>query len=60
MTGFARFDSAYPVGGPRPTFCVWELGIVAAEAAAWARFLASPRAAADDAAWLGDRFNGAV
>jgi hypothetical protein len=49
MTGFAR-----------STFCVWELGVVAAEAAAWARFLASPRGAADDRAWLTDRFSGTV
>lgn len=60
MAGFARFEPAYPVGGPRPTFCVWELGVVAAEAAAWARFLASPRGAADDRAWLAERFSGTV
>lgn len=60
MSGFARFDPAYPAGGPRPTFCVWELGIVAAESAAWARFLGSPRGAADDQAWLAGRFSGTV
>jgi hypothetical protein len=60
MTGFATFDPAYPAGGPRPTFCVWELGVVAAESAAWASFLASARGAADDRAWLADRFSGTV
>ena len=60
MIGFARFEAAYPATGPRPTFCVWELGVVAAEAAAWARFLASPRGAADDRAWLEDRFSDTV
>ena len=60
MDGFARFDPAYPDDGPRPTFCVWELGVVSAEAAAWSRFLASPRGEADERAWLADRFGGAV
>lgn len=60
MSGFATFDPAYPSGGPRPTFCVWELGIVAAESAAWARFLGSPRGAADDRAWLAECFSGSV
>jgi len=60
MSGFATFDPAYPSGGPRPTFCVWELGIVAAESAAWARFLGSPRGAPDERAWVADRFSGMV
>ncbi len=61
MAGFARFDPAYPPSAPlRPTFCVWELGVVAHEAAAWTRFLASPRGAADLARWREDRFEGAV
>jgi hypothetical protein len=34
--------------------------VVAHEAAAWARFLASPRGAAAYAAWLADLFEGAV
>ncbi len=62
MPAFAPFVAAYPPapGPPRPAFCVWELGVVAHEAAAWSRFLASPRGAADHAAWLEDRFEGAV
>ncbi|WP_447756308.1 hypothetical protein [Sphingopyxis fribergensis] len=62
MPAFAAFDAAYPsqTGVVRPTFCVWELGIVAHESTAWARYLASPR---DDAAcvrWLEDIVEGAV
>jgi hypothetical protein len=44
----------------RPTFCVWELGVVAHEAAAWSRYLASPRADTDFARWRDDLFAGAV
>ncbi len=59
MAGFERFDPAYPVmsGGeiaPRPTFCVWELAIVAHEALAWSRFLATARDEAALAAWRAD------
>lgn len=59
---FAPFDPAYPpVAGPvRAAFCVWELGVVAHEAAAWSRFLASPRAEPDLQRWLDDRFEGGV
>lgn len=59
---FAPFDPAYPdaAGAVRPTFCVWELGIVAHEALAWARYLASPRDAAALAAWRADIFFGTV
>lgn len=62
MPAFAPFDAAYPSqpGVVRPTFCVWELGIVAHESAAWGRYLASLR---DDAArshWVDDIFEGAV
>ena len=62
MPAFAPFDPAYPpvAAEPRPTFCVWELGVVAHEAAAWSRFLASPRGEADLRRWLDDRFEGAV
>ena len=62
MADFAPFDPAYPpaAGLPRPTFCVWELGVVAHEAAAWSRFLASPRAETDLAHWQGDLFAGTV
>ena len=35
-TEFTPFPSAYPpIGAPRPTFCVWETGIVAHESQAW-------------------------
>jgi hypothetical protein len=62
MPAFAPFDPAYPpeAAGPRPTFCVWELGVVAHEAAAWSRFLASPRGEAELQVWLEDRFEGPV
>jgi hypothetical protein len=62
MADFAPFDPAYPpaAGPPRPTFCVWELGVVAHEAAAWSRFLASPRTGTDLARWRADLFGGAV
>lgn len=58
MSRFERFDPAYPVPGDatpvRPTFCVWELAIVAHEARAWSRFLASDRDEAAFAAWRDD------
>ncbi len=62
MAAFAPFDSAYPLekGVPRPTFCVWELGIVAHESIAWSRYLASPRDTAARSRWLEDVFEGAV
>ena len=55
-------DSAYPpdAGAPRPTFCVWELGIVAHESAAWGRYLASPRDDTARSRWVDDIFEGAV
>lgn len=61
MADFARFAPAYPRAAMlRPTFCVWELGVVAHEAAAWSRYLASPRADADLARWREDVFAGPV
>ena len=62
MPAFAPFDPAYPVqaGVVRPTFCVWELGIVAHESAAWGRYLASPRDDAARAHWVEDVLEGAV
>lgn len=61
MPAFRPFDPAYPSApAPRPTFCVWELGVVAHEAAAWSRFLASPRDEPALVQWLQDRFEGAV
>ena len=59
MDGFAPFPPAY--GAPlRPTFCVWELGIVAHESGAWTRLLASDREEADLARWRGDVASGEV
>ncbi len=62
MPAFAPFAPAYPpaAGPPRPAFCVWELGVVAHEAAAWSRFLASARGAAELRRWLDDWFEGTV
>jgi hypothetical protein len=59
MAGFAAFDPAY--GAPlRPTFCVWELGIVAHESRAWTHLLSSPRGAQDLKLWRADVMNGEV
>ncbi|MGQ0661010.1 hypothetical protein [Sphingosinicella sp.] len=65
MTGFERFDPAYPVMAgreiaPRPTFCVWELAIVAHEALAWSRFLAGDRDEAALAIWRADTLEAEV
>jgi hypothetical protein len=62
MPAFAPFDPAYPgeAGAARPTFCVWELGIVAHEAQAWGRYLASSRGDTDLAVWRADIFEGPV
>lgn len=62
MTAFEPFDAAYPsdIGVVRPTFCVWELGVVAFESATWARYLASSRDDTALAAWKGDVFDGSV
>ena len=59
--GFQPFAGAYtPPGAFRPTFCVWELGIVAHEARAWQRYLSSPRQATDFQTWLNDTLAGPV
>jgi hypothetical protein len=59
MADFERFEAAYPrTAMLRPTFCVWELGVVAHESAAWSRYLASARADADLARWRDDLFSG--
>lgn len=47
-------------GSHRPTFCVWELGVVAHERAAWIRFLRSRRDAEARLAYLRDTFEGEV
>lgn len=43
-----------------PTFCVWEMGAVAHESAAWRRYLLSKRDAAAREAWLADRYDGPI
>lgn len=47
-------------GAHRPTFCVWELGAVAHERAAWVRFLRSPRDREARIDYLRDTFAGVV
>lgn len=61
LADFARFEPAYPRAAMlRPTFCVWELGVVAHESAVWSRYLASLRADADLARWRDDLLAGTV
>jgi len=61
MTTFAPFAPAYvEAGAPRPTFCLWELGVVAHEAAAWARLLAAPRGEDERVRWRATTFSGLV
>jgi hypothetical protein len=66
-TVYAKKDDAdpgfalWPRPAPHlPTFCVWELGAVWAEAQAWKRHLTSPRDETAKLAYLGDRFEGVV
>lgn len=47
-------------GSHRPTFCVWELGAVAHEREAWARFLRSPRDRDARLDYLRDAYEGTV
>jgi hypothetical protein len=47
-------------GEHRPTYCVWELGAVAHEREAWARYLLSSRDDAARHAYLHDCLDGAV
>jgi len=55
-----RFEP-WPADGPhRPTFCVWELGVVCHERLAWSRYLCSERDAAARSAYLRDTFEGVV
>jgi hypothetical protein len=67
QTVWAKHDDADPgfhscvvEEGHHPTFCVWELGIVAHERLAWAAYLASDRDAAARLTYLGDVFEGPV
>jgi hypothetical protein len=66
-TVWARRDDADPVfhpwvveDGHRPTFCVWELGVVAHERLAWAEYLGSARDAAARRVYAGDVYEGPV
>ncbi len=47
-------------GSHRPTFCVWELGVVAAERKSWTRFLRSARDGEARRDYLRDTFEGEV
>jgi hypothetical protein len=47
-------------GAHRPTFCVWELGVVCHEQRAWTRYLRSDRDAAALQTYLEDGFDGSV
>lgn len=49
-----------PPGRHRGTFCVWEVGPVVHERAAWIRFLTSPRAEGDLRRYLESNFEGEV
>ena len=67
QTVWAKHDDADPgfrpwvvEDGHRPTFCVWELGVVAHERLAWAAYLATERDAAARRTYLGDVFEGPV
>jgi hypothetical protein len=56
-SGFREF----PHPGPhRGTYCVWEMGAVAHESAAWRRYLLSSRDTAARDAWLADQYAGAI
>ena len=47
----ADFAPWTPTGRHRPTYCVWELGVVVHEKAAWTQFLRSARDGAAIDAW---------
>lgn len=60
-TEFTPFPSAYPpAGAPRPTFCVWETGIVAHESQAWQRYLFSDFSRPAMEIWQNDLLTGTV
>lgn len=67
QTVWAKHDDADPgfhpwvvESGHRPTFCVWELGVVAHERLAWSAYLSSERDAAARRTYLGDVYEGPV
>jgi hypothetical protein len=47
-------------GSHRPTFCVWELGVVGHERAAWTRYLLSGPGREASLAYLRDTYEGVV
>jgi hypothetical protein len=49
-----------PMGPHRPTFCVWEMGVVCGEQRAWTRYLYSARDDAARTAYLADITTGEV
>jgi len=58
--GHATFEP-WPIEGPhRPTFCVWELGVVCHERLAWGRYLSSCRDMSARREYLLDAYDGAV
>jgi hypothetical protein len=59
LSGDSGFDLVR-VSGHRPTFCVWELGVVCHESAAWARYLASNRDEQAKLAYITNRASGLV
>lgn len=58
---FTLFADTYPATGlQRPTFCVWELGIVSADAAAWSAYLRSHCTEEDACRYLETQLDGAA
>jgi len=58
--GQADFELSASSAATRATFCVWELGVVGHERQAWTAYLRSPRDTPALAAYLANRFAGAV
>jgi hypothetical protein len=56
----AAFRPWRVAGSHRPTYCVWELGVVCHESRAWSRYLRSERDAEARRAYLDDGFDGTV
>jgi hypothetical protein len=58
--GDAAFRPWRVAAAHRPTYCVWELGVVCHESRAWSRYLRSGRDAVALRAYLEDGFDGTV
>ena len=55
------FFRPWPIEGMhRPTYCVWELGPVCHERAAWSEYLRSPRDDASRKSYLRSSYEGVV